>query len=91
MTSRVHVNTYVLIKGLLSQKQQRLHELRYEVKQLEIQEAAYREIEQELREGICDSCGGQGYIRMQYAQDDIKTEPCTRCQATGIRSEIGVR
>ena len=37
----------------------------------------------EARRGACGGCRGFGRVRIQYAQDDIKSERCDRCGGTG--------
>ena len=37
----------------------------------------------EARSGACGECRGFGRIRIQYAQDDIKSEHCEKCGGTG--------
>lgn len=58
-------------------------ELRREAELLERDAGMAALLLAEARAGACKCCHGFGKVTVQYAQDDIKTETCDRCNGGG--------
>lgn len=41
----------------------------------------------ELQKQACPTCKGFGLLKVQYDQDDIKTEQCDECIGKGTRKQ----
>lgn len=79
---------YLLAANNLAQLEYRRSELRMELTGLEKRITETKEIKESFINCACTSCLGHGYIRHQYAQDDIKTEKCDVCHGTGLPKEV---
>ena len=78
---------YLLAWMEQTQCERRLSEIGMEQRRLEQRLETAKEIRVSLKDGACRECLGNGWVRIQHAQDDIKTEKCELCHGTGLPGE----
>lgn len=75
---------YLLAVGQLAMIDRKLTDLRIEQRNLEERAEKCRVIRDGFKDAACSACDGYGYIRVFYAQDDVKAEMCEQCKGTGL-------
>jgi hypothetical protein len=67
--------------------ERRLSDLNMEQTALNKRLEIAKNIKSELAHATCHHCLGNGWVRVQYDQDDIKSERCDACEGSGLPKE----
>jgi len=84
MTKDMQREAYNLAAETLSRFQTESSDLSMRLRFVNEQIIRMEAIKAAFKDAVCPSCLGRRYVRVQYAQDDIKAEPCTTCNKTGL-------
>jgi hypothetical protein len=76
---------YLLLESLIYLEERANEDRRRELKRSEEKIAVLRCTADRFKDKICTKCGGHGYVRVWYAQDDCKSEKCEQCDGTGLK------
>lgn len=84
--SEVLKNAYVLARNQRATAHRELGDAEMEVRRHRKNLDHYKDIEDGLKEFVCQGCMGYGYVQVTYDQDDVKSEKCKSCAGTGLPS-----
>jgi len=83
----VRAEQYTFLGGLVAKEERIISDAKGNVRQAEDRLAFFQRWRDMLKADICEGCAGHGYVRVWYAQDEVKAETCDRCKGTGSKAD----